>query len=173
MNRVARRAVVVSDLRRSWFAAIGFWLASFVFRFHRVTRHDGVVSVMPRIHGAGVARPRSLGHQRDAGRIAARLGFRLTARWSPDATPMSAPHDLGPMPADRGMTTIDERSCTRRCRSSSSWRPTSSAGRCIFRTTASCGSRTSDATAAVSSRCRPIGRSARSTGQRAGRRSWR
>ena len=46
LNRVARRAVVVSDLRRSWVAAAGFWLVSFPLRFHPVTRHDGTVSVM-------------------------------------------------------------------------------------------------------------------------------
>src|SRR3569833_3191682 len=46
MNRVARRAVIISDLRRSWIAAAGFWLVSFPLRFHRVTRHDGVLSVL-------------------------------------------------------------------------------------------------------------------------------
>jgi SAM-dependent methyltransferase len=46
MHRVARKAVVISDLRRSWLAAGGFWLVSFPLGFHRVTRHDGVVSVL-------------------------------------------------------------------------------------------------------------------------------
>jgi SAM-dependent methyltransferase len=46
LNRVARGWVIVSDLRRSWLAAAGFWLASVVFGFHRVTRHDGVTSVL-------------------------------------------------------------------------------------------------------------------------------
>jgi ubiquinone/menaquinone biosynthesis C-methylase UbiE len=46
MNRVARVRVIVSDLRRSWIAAAGLWLASFPLRFHAVSRHDGVVSVM-------------------------------------------------------------------------------------------------------------------------------
>lgn len=46
MNRVARVRVIVSDLRRSWFAAAGIWLASFPLGFHAVSRHDGVVSVM-------------------------------------------------------------------------------------------------------------------------------
>jgi 2-polyprenyl-3-methyl-5-hydroxy-6-metoxy-1,4-benzoquinol methylase len=46
LDRVARVRVVVGDLRRSWFAAAGIWLASFPLRFHPVSRHDGVVSVM-------------------------------------------------------------------------------------------------------------------------------
>ena len=46
LHRVARHGVVVSDLGRSWLAAGGFWLASTLLRFHPVTRHDGVVSVL-------------------------------------------------------------------------------------------------------------------------------
>jgi SAM-dependent methyltransferase len=46
MNRVARVRVIISDLRRSWIAAAGLWLVSFPLRFHAVSRHDGVVSVM-------------------------------------------------------------------------------------------------------------------------------
>jgi SAM-dependent methyltransferase len=84
MHRVAKRAVVVSDLRRAWTAAIGFWLVSFVLRFHRVTRHDGVVSVL-----RGFT-PTELSNLvvEATGRVPTvrrRLGFRLTARWSPEA----------------------------------------------------------------------------------------
>lgn len=46
LDRVARGWVVLSDLRRSWFAAAGFWTASILFGFHPVTRHDGVTSVL-------------------------------------------------------------------------------------------------------------------------------
>jgi SAM-dependent methyltransferase len=46
MHRIARHRVIVSDLRRSWLAAAGIWLASFPLRFHPVSRHDGVVSVL-------------------------------------------------------------------------------------------------------------------------------
>ncbi len=82
MNRVARMAVVISDLRRSWVAALGFWLVSFPMRFHRVTRHDGFVSVL---------RGFTSGELRDIVRSATgivpivrrHLGWRITARWSP------------------------------------------------------------------------------------------
>lgn len=46
LHRVARGTVVISDLRRSWIAAGGFWLASLALGFHPVTRHDGVTSVL-------------------------------------------------------------------------------------------------------------------------------
>jgi SAM-dependent methyltransferase len=45
-HRVSRGWVVISDIRRSWAAAAGFWLASTALRFHPITRHDGVVSVL-------------------------------------------------------------------------------------------------------------------------------
>jgi len=82
MNRVARVAVIVSDLRRSWIAAAGFWLVSFPLRFHPVTRHDGVVSVLRgftptelRTMVRSVTGTTPVVHRR--------LGWRLTARWSP------------------------------------------------------------------------------------------
>jgi len=46
LNRVSGGWVIVADLRRSLVAALGFWLASFVFRFHWATRLDGVTSVL-------------------------------------------------------------------------------------------------------------------------------
>jgi ubiquinone/menaquinone biosynthesis C-methylase UbiE len=82
MNRVARTVVVVSDLRRSWVAAAGFWIASFPLCFHRVTRHDGVLSVLRGytadelsdiVTGAIGIRPR----------VSKRIGFRLTTSWLP------------------------------------------------------------------------------------------
>ncbi|HEY5086173.1 MAG TPA: methyltransferase domain-containing protein [Gemmatimonadaceae bacterium] len=82
MNRVARVAVVVSDLRRSWLAAAGFWLASFPLQFHRITRHDGVLSVMrgytceelsDTVFGALGLRPS----------VHERIGFRVTTSWAP------------------------------------------------------------------------------------------
>ena len=80
LDRVSRGWVIVSDLRRSWLAACGFWLASWPLRFHRVTRHDGFVSVLRGFTGDELAR-----HVYDAtGRRAAvrsHLGYRITASW--------------------------------------------------------------------------------------------
>ena len=82
MNRVARARVVISDLRRSWIAAGGLWLASFVLGFHSVSRHDGVVSVMrgflPQELAALVES--AIGKPNAARR---RLGFRVTTSWTP------------------------------------------------------------------------------------------
>lgn len=82
MNRVARHRAIVSDIRRSWLAAAGIWLASFPLGFHPVSRHDGVVSVL-----RGFTR----GELREMVRTAVgrlprahyRLGFRATASWAP------------------------------------------------------------------------------------------
>lgn len=84
LDRVARRRVVISDLRRSWIAAAGFWLASIVLRFHPITRHDGTVSVMRgftdgELGGMVVS---ATGVQPA---IRRRLGYRLTASWTPAA----------------------------------------------------------------------------------------
>ena len=89
MNRVARRAVIVSDLRRSWFAAAGFWLVSFPLGFHRVTRHDGVVSVLRGF----VSSELEAWIRDETGAtpiVTRRLGFRITARWSPTVTTTQA-----------------------------------------------------------------------------------
>jgi SAM-dependent methyltransferase len=82
MNRVARVRVVVSDLRRSWIAAAGIWVMSFPLRFHAVSRHDGVVSVMRGFTGKelvdtvqqAISR-RPVAHRR--------WGFRVTTSWVP------------------------------------------------------------------------------------------
>jgi hypothetical protein len=80
LDRVARRAVIIADLRRSWFAAAGFWLVSFPLRFHPVTRHDGVVSVM---RGFTAAELRRIVHAATGATatVSRHPGFRLTARW--------------------------------------------------------------------------------------------
>ena len=82
LDRVARHAVVVSDLRRSWIAAAGFWIVSWVLRFHRVTRHDGVVSVL-RGFTADELRTHVATATGSTPTLRRRLGFRLTAHWSP------------------------------------------------------------------------------------------
>jgi len=84
MNRVARRAVIISDLRRSWIAAAGFWLVSFPMRFHAVTRHDGVVSVLRGFTADDLRRlVRTATGVRPI--VTRRLGWRLTAAWTPSA----------------------------------------------------------------------------------------
>jgi 2-polyprenyl-3-methyl-5-hydroxy-6-metoxy-1,4-benzoquinol methylase len=82
MNRVASRRVVISDLRRSLAAAAGLWLASFPLRFHPVSRHDGVVSVMRGFVPAELADivEAATGHRPKVSRHAA---FRLTTSWQP------------------------------------------------------------------------------------------
>jgi SAM-dependent methyltransferase len=83
LDRVARRRVIVSDIRRSWLAAAGIWLASWPLRFHPVSRHDGVVSVLRGftldelsgvVHAAVGVTPRVRRHR----------GFRVTASWTPE-----------------------------------------------------------------------------------------
>jgi SAM-dependent methyltransferase len=83
-TRVARRAVIIGDLRRSWFAVAGLWLSSFVLRFHPVSRHDGVVSILRGYTLAELAAltERATGVAPD---VRHALGWRVTARWSPRA----------------------------------------------------------------------------------------
>ncbi|MEP6991590.1 MAG: methyltransferase domain-containing protein [bacterium] len=82
MDRVARHAVIVSDLRRSWVAVGGFWLATWLLGFHPVTRHDGAVSVL-----RGFTRADLVAHVRRATGKSATVrrhpGYRITATWSP------------------------------------------------------------------------------------------
>jgi len=81
-SRVARLAVVVGDLRRSWLAMAGLWSSSFLLGFHPVSRHDGLVSIR---RGYTSAELRAL-VERATGRPAVvrhRLGFRVTAVWHP------------------------------------------------------------------------------------------
>ncbi len=82
LTRVARVAVIVSDLRRSWTAAALLWLVSFPLGFHPVSRHDGIVSIFrgytaPELNDAvhaAIGRVPTVRH---------RLGWRITAMWSP------------------------------------------------------------------------------------------
>ena len=96
LDRVARVRVIVSDLRRSYLAAAGFWAASWPLGFHPVTRHDGVVSVMRGFTpGELVAIVR--GGAGRTPRVRRRLGWRLTASWEPGATrPAEDPRDGTP-----------------------------------------------------------------------------
>jgi SAM-dependent methyltransferase len=80
-DRVARRAVVLADLRRSRIAAAGVWLASFSLGMGGTTRHDAVVSVR-----RGYTRREFDALLREAGVAAVaryRPGFRIVAAWEP------------------------------------------------------------------------------------------
>ncbi|KAB2862802.1 MAG: methyltransferase domain-containing protein [Anaerolineae bacterium] len=85
LDRVARHRVVVVDLRRSWVAAAGIWLASFPLGFHPISRHDGRVSVLRAFTPAELRR-----HITDAtgahATVTKRAGYRLLATWCPAAT---------------------------------------------------------------------------------------
>jgi hypothetical protein len=89
MNRVARHAVIVSDLRRSWLAAAGFWLVSFPLGFDPVTRHDGVVSVLRGFTTSELAGLVSTATGATPV-VRRRLGFRITARWTPPPSRVGA-----------------------------------------------------------------------------------
>ena len=82
MHRVARSAVIVSDLRRSWVAVSGFWLVTWLLGFHSVSRHDGVVSVLRGFTDTDLAEHvhRATG---SVANIRRHLGYRLTATWTP------------------------------------------------------------------------------------------
>lgn len=90
LDRVAKRWVLVSELRRSRLAASGFWLASFPLRFHPITRHDGRLSVL---RGFVPTELRELVMLATGRRPLVRraLGWRLTASW----VPASAAGELG------------------------------------------------------------------------------
>lgn len=81
LDRVARGHVIVSDLRRTWIAACGFWLVSWPLGFHRVTRHDGCLSVLRGFTAEELSRHVLAATGRQA-EVRRHLGFRLTATWA-------------------------------------------------------------------------------------------
>ena len=82
LDRVARRAVIVSDLRRSWIAVGGFWLVSWPLGFHSVSRHDGAVSVLRGFTSTELAAHVLFATGQTAS-VRRHLGYRLTATWMP------------------------------------------------------------------------------------------
>ena len=84
MHRVARHRVVISDLRRSWLAAGGVWLASWPLRLHPITRHDGVASVLKGFLASELAATIQHAVERPV-RVVSRPAFRLTASWTPSS----------------------------------------------------------------------------------------
>jgi SAM-dependent methyltransferase len=81
-NRVARRAVVIGDLRRSWFAVAGLWASSFLLGFHPVSRHDGIVSILRGFTFGDLDElvQESTGVEAT---VRNRIGWRVTAVWQP------------------------------------------------------------------------------------------
>jgi SAM-dependent methyltransferase len=80
-DRVARRAVIVSDLRRSHLAQAAFWIGSRLLRFDAATRADGIRSIrrgfsMNELHEA-------LTMAGIEARLWHRPMFRLVAAWEP------------------------------------------------------------------------------------------
>ena len=82
LDRVARGWVIVADLRRDWLAACGFWLVSWPLGFHRVTRHDGFVSVL-RGFTADELERHVLAATGGRAEVRRHLGYRITATWRP------------------------------------------------------------------------------------------
>jgi SAM-dependent methyltransferase len=80
-DRLARRAVIVADLRRHTLAPAAFWCGARLLRFDPVTVADGMTSLR-----RGFSR-RELGalmaHAGVEGRVEQHLGFRLVATWAP------------------------------------------------------------------------------------------
>ncbi|HVH68136.1 MAG TPA: methyltransferase domain-containing protein [Gemmatimonadales bacterium] len=82
-DRLARRAVVLADLRRSRIAMVGAWAASLGLGMSGATRHDAVVSLR-----RGYTRREFDALLRDAGVSAVaryRPGFRVVAAWAPES----------------------------------------------------------------------------------------
>jgi 2-polyprenyl-3-methyl-5-hydroxy-6-metoxy-1,4-benzoquinol methylase len=80
-DRLARRAVIVADLRRHALAAPSFWCGARLLGFDPVTLTDGVTSIR-----RGFSRRELLELMAQAevnGRVDRRHGFRLVATWLP------------------------------------------------------------------------------------------
>ena len=78
-GRVARRAVIVADLRRSLLAAVGFRLAATLLRFDPETLRDGVTSLRRGFTRASLGA--LLAQAGTATAVARRPGARLVAVW--------------------------------------------------------------------------------------------
>jgi hypothetical protein len=80
-DRLARRAVIVADLRRNRLAEPAFWCGARLLGFDRVTVTDGMTSIR-----RGFRREELLNLMARAditGHVDQRLGFRLVASWVP------------------------------------------------------------------------------------------
>ncbi len=80
-DRIARRAVIVADLRRHFLAAPSFWFGAHLLGFDPITLTDGITSIR-----RGFSRGELLRVMAQAGvkgRVDQRRGFRLVASWRP------------------------------------------------------------------------------------------
>jgi SAM-dependent methyltransferase len=80
-DKLARRAVIVADLRRAWLGRIAFWVGARALRFDPVTVADGMTSIR---RGYTAAELRTLLERAGVrGSVARRPGYRLVAVWRP------------------------------------------------------------------------------------------
>lgn len=80
-NRVARRAVIVTDLRRSRLAEVAFWFGARLLGFDPATRRDGVRSIRRGFSASELHQALALAGIR--GRVWRHPMFRLVAAWQP------------------------------------------------------------------------------------------
>jgi SAM-dependent methyltransferase len=80
-DRLARRAVIVADLRRHRLARSAFWCGAQLLGFDAVTIADGMTSVRRGFSKRELLE--LLGRAGISGRVDRRPGFRLVATWSP------------------------------------------------------------------------------------------
>ena len=80
-DRLARRAVIVADLRRAALAPLAFWCGARALRFDRVTLADGMTSLR-RGYTTGELR-RLLARAGVRATVERRPGYRLVAVWRP------------------------------------------------------------------------------------------
>ncbi|HET6836860.1 MAG TPA: methyltransferase domain-containing protein [Gemmatimonadales bacterium] len=81
-DRLARRAVILADLRRHPVAAAGFRLGGRLLGFDAVTLNDGVTSIRRGFSRAGLLA--LMAQAGITGRVDATPGFRLVATWLPE-----------------------------------------------------------------------------------------
>ncbi len=83
-DRLARRAVVVADLRRGWLGPLTFWVGARALRFDPVTVADGMTSLR---RGYTAAELRALLEAAGVrATVERRPGYRLVATWRPVAS---------------------------------------------------------------------------------------
>jgi 2-polyprenyl-3-methyl-5-hydroxy-6-metoxy-1,4-benzoquinol methylase len=82
-DRLARRAVIVADLRRHALAVPSFWCGAHLLGFDRVTLTDGVTSIRRGFSSRELLE--LMARAGVEGRVDERRGFRLVATWLPRA----------------------------------------------------------------------------------------